>query len=113
MAFPTISKKPIMPLDFTREDSVLRSETDGGYVMTRPRFTRSRAIITVGYESLPDAEAYAIDDFYVIDCANGSAIFQWTHPTRNTVYNVRFKEPVKISHTSYGYCDVQFTLEQA
>lgn len=113
MDFPTLSLKPALPLDFEREDAVLRSESDGGYEMTRPRFTRNRMVFTLQYEDLPMAECLSLDSFYVDDCANGSVIFNWVHPGTGVSHKVRFKQPPKFSQTSYGYCNVQIILRQA
>ena len=111
MLFPTLSVKPVSPLNHTSEDAVIRDQKDAGYVSTRPRFTRVRRNYTVNYTDVPQIDADLLDDFYHIDCANGSVMFDWTHPN-GSVITCRFNSPIQFSNVYFGYYNVSFELEQ-
>lgn len=109
--FPTLSNLPSYPLQESREDSVLRSEFEGGYEQTRAQFTRVRRKWDVSYSNLTTADKNTLDAF--IDTVNGGAdAFNWTHPVTSTVYSVRFSGLPVYSHTMPGYWDVRFSLNQ-
>ena len=83
------------------EDNVIRGEMQGGYTVTRPRYTR-KAIQTwkTGFTWLDDTDMGTWRTFY--DTVETHSIFQWTHPTTSVTYDVRFAEPPKITFEGRG-----------
>lgn len=109
--FPTLTVACNYPIGEQRENSVLKSEFEGGYVQTRARYTRVRRRFTIAYSQLSNADKTLIDNF--IDTVNGGAdYFNWTHPQSSTVYVVRFQSPPNFNYTSYGRWSCNFILEQ-
>jgi len=114
--FPTLTEGSLtilagLPIVERRENSVLRSKFEGGYVQTRPRFTRARRVWQITYNQLSSANKILIDNF--IDTVLGGAdSFTWTNPQNSTSYTVRFKDNPTFSYTSYNRWNVNFTLEQ-
>lgn len=108
--FPTLSHPPEYPLKETRIDQSLKSEVEKGYVVTRPRFTRTRKRIRVTYNVLSQADKNTLDTF--VDTVKGDAnIFTWTHPQSGTVYNVRFAKPPEFELFAIDYWKTEFDLE--
>ena len=112
MDFPTLTAQPIYPLSQQREDAVIRNSSESGYVLTRPRFTRSRRSFDVVYNGMSSGDFITLEDFYVNSCGNGSAMFNWTHPETLEVLTVRFKEPISSSLPIPNRCSVQMKLEE-
>lgn len=111
-AFPTLSKVPAYPLGEESEDAVIRSSSEAGYQITRPRFTKVRRKFEVKYEDCTQTDKNSLDTFYYTTLGNGSAIFQWTHPQTSEVINVRFAKPIKSSLAFDNHYNIEFTLEE-
>jgi hypothetical protein len=121
--YPNLSVKPDSPLHNVEiEDPSMRSEMEGGYVVSRARHTRTpRNTWTIGYTSLRQADMQLLEDFYRL-VRGGSVVFDWTDPeTQMTgsvakTYQVRFKGTLKKQYKGAGALkmwDVTFNLEQA
>jgi phage-related protein len=116
MAFPTLTEngvevRPSYPITERNEDSVIRSDFEGGYVQTRARYTRVRKIWQISYNLLSTTNKNLISAF--VDTVQGGAdSFTWTNPIDSANYQVRFQAPPTYSHTQYERWDVKFTLEQ-
>ena len=93
--FPTLSVQPLLT-DFAEEpeDSTIRSDFEGGYLQTRPRFTRDRKTFgPVAYLNLTDGDKASLESFY--DTVKCASIFAWIHPRTGATKNGRFKVPLK------------------
>lgn len=109
--YPTLNQKPQYPLDEDREDSAIKSDFEGGYQHTRPRYTRVRRIFDIKYINLSDADKTTLETF--INTVKGSAnSFTWTHPKTSTTYTVRFDKPPKFTYVHYGLWNVEFKLNE-
>lgn len=65
-------------------------EMEGGYVYTRPSFTRKpRKTFITGFTYITQAQKGDFDDFWTA-ALGGSASFTYTDPTNATEYTVRF-----------------------
>jgi hypothetical protein len=85
----------------TPEDPTLRSDIEGGYVITRPKHTRKpRRTWKGGYKDLISQDKTLLDDFW--DAVTGAVIFNWTNPESSVVYQVRFTKPIEWSYTGIG-----------
>jgi hypothetical protein len=91
MSFPTLPVSPSLPLPQEAIDMTIRSQSDGGYVQTRRRTTRTlHSFGPIKYSVLLQSEKVAIE---ALDTTMGGwGIFSWTHPKDGTTHNVRFAE---------------------
>ncbi len=111
MAFPTLSLQPAFPVQEEAENNVISSRMEAGYVLTRPRFTRSRTKFTLHYPLLPLADVTLLKAHEA--SVGYSTIFTWTHPADNaTTYNVRYLSPIKYSLVSPDTYRVSIILQE-
>jgi len=99
-----------------QEDPALKSDLEGGYVVSRAKHTRKpRKTFTTGYRAVSDADRKMLQNFY--DTVRGGAvIFDWTDPVDGIVYQVRFVEKLQWKYVGIGEAklwDVQFRVQQA
>lgn len=98
------------------EDPAIKSEMDGGYVVSRARHTRKpRKTYTTGYSEILEPDRKRLEDFWTL-VRGGSVIFDWTDPVEKAVCKVRFTQPLKFKYTGVGDLkkwEVSITLEQA
>jgi hypothetical protein len=75
------------------EDPTASSESEGGYVITRPRFTRiPRKTFNFSFTDVSEADRVAfLDVFYAQTVLCSALNFNWTHPVTGIVHDVRFK----------------------
>lgn len=113
-AFPSLSINPSWPLDPDGEieDATLRSPFEGGYELTRQKFTRTRRNWGVQYSTLNQTDKDALATFEKDTVKGGADSFTWTHPKTATVYTVRFKEPVKYAYVTVGLYTASFMLRE-
>ena len=105
MSFPPESlsgREDSSKLTSEQVDPTISSSTDGGYLMTRPRYTRKPPInFTTGFTYITQAEKKDLEDFWD-EQFGGSRAFAWDNPTDGVRYNVRFAEPMRFSYTGKG-----------
>ena len=99
----------------SNEDQALKTPIEGGYVVSRPRHTRTaRITFTTGFTSMTDAQRIELENFY--DSQRGpSNVFDWIDPATGTTYTVRFTDKLDFKYTGMGptkLWDVTFSLEQ-
>ncbi len=120
--FPTIYRRgtelhsPVVgDFDSTMaHDPAIRSQSEGGYVTSRARFTRISRRWMVNYTWLTTANKDVIRDFED-DQVGGSDYFTWTNPADSTAYTVRFLGLVRyIPHpdTNFLWWMAEFVLEE-
>jgi phage-related protein len=97
------------------EDPSIRSDMEGGYVYSRPRFTRTpRRTWTSGFTYIKPQGKSDLEAFWQT-VKGGSDLFQWRNPSDGTDIIVRFKGPLKFTYRGNGSnkrWDVQFTVEE-
>ncbi len=115
-SFPSLSKDPSWPMDPDGEieDSTIRSPFEGGYELTRPRFTRDRRKWGVRYVMLSSSDASTLRTFEKTTVRGGADSFTWTHPTTSTSYTVRFAGPIRFTLVppGTGKYNAEFTLRE-
>ena len=74
MAFPILSRNPLNVM-VTPIDEAIKSSTEGGYSLRRPRNTRKRSKFTVAYDTLPKVDRDAIKAHY--DSVGTTTHFSW------------------------------------
>lgn len=112
-AFPTLTTLPRFPLDpdGELEDAVLRSNFEGGYEQTRPKYTRARRSYGLSYQ-LQSADEATLRAFELTTLNNGADSFVWTHPLRATTHTVRLTAPIKYQQRTPTVCDVSFMVRE-
>ena len=96
-AFPTITRRgselhnPVVGDfdDTMAHNPAIRSQSEGGYVTSRARFTRISRKWTVHYKWLTTANKDTIKSFEEAR-RGGSESFTWLNPADTTTYTVRF-----------------------
>lgn len=82
-------------------DEALKSPQEGGYIITRRRYTRGplRRFKT-GFSDLSNTEKDSLMTFYQTHTT--VVIFQWTHPVSAVQYDVRFENPIAPRYIGAG-----------
>ncbi len=76
--YPTLSRNPSLPLGETKHDSTIKSDFEGGYLHTRPRFTRERGIWELNYNYMFTSDKDTLSSF--VDSVKGAAdSFYWAN----------------------------------
>lgn len=115
--FPTTSKGQDSKFyEVSREDPALKTEMEGGYVVSRAKHTRRpRRKFKTGYTGIGNADRVILEGFYD-KVRGGSVVFDWKDPIEQTVYQVRFAQPPAFKYAGIGInqlWDVTIELEQA
>lgn len=85
-----------------RLDPAMRATTEGGYVVTRPRYTRRpRRVWKIGFTNISDADKAALETFWN-SVRGGSEAFNWTLPVTGEQVVVRFAEGTKLGFSYAG-----------
>jgi hypothetical protein len=89
--WPTLSKLPDQSTwNEEREDPSISVDMEGGYSISRPRFTRTpRWTFRFNYMDLSNTDKAAWDAFYET-VYGGSDAFTFTHPFNGNSYTMRF-----------------------
>lgn len=96
--FPTLSVYPTYPFDEEQEDVTLKSKSEDGILLTRPKYTKTRNTYNVNYDYLTKEDKHKIESF-VKTVNQGVDIFYWNHPNTNISETWQ-------ANTEYNYGDV-------
>ena len=115
--FPKMDKEQDSKFyEISLEDVALKTQLDGGYVVSRAKHTRKpRKTFQTGYSSILNADRARLEAFYA-QVRGGSVVFDWTDPIDKVVHQVRFADEMRFQYVGVGVAqlwDVQFKLEQA
>ena len=115
--FPTLSQGQDSKLyGIELEDTALKTQMDGGYVVSRAKHTRRpRRSFKTGFTFIPSADKLLLEGFYD-SVRGGSVIFDWTDPSTKVVYQVRFAEKLSFAYEGVGSnqkWSVSISLDQA
>jgi len=87
----------------------VRTEMEGGYVQTRPRFTRGVRRWNLRWEALSAAHLALLVAAFAADAGNS---FSWADPA-GTAYTVRYREDsLRWVYAYPGYFSVSVALEE-
>lgn len=101
VAFPLATKQDAAHFGFEQEDVGIRSEMEGGYVLTRPRHTRTpRRTWKTGFTDLSDADKTTFESF--INDVGTYQAFDYNLPVSGTLVNVRLKTIPKYEYKGFG-----------
>jgi hypothetical protein len=101
-AIPFAAREDSAQFQEERRDPTIRKEFEGGFVVTRPRYTRPPArVITTGFTSISQLD-YNLLMTYWNAKRGGSVSFPYTHPTTGETLTVRFLEPLRAKYVGMG-----------
>lgn len=106
MSFPGMTgftaKEDSAQFEEERVNPAIRKEFEGGFVATRPRYTRAPSRrITTGFTNISQADYDVLCAYW--DTKRGGAIsFSYIHPTTGQTLTVRFAEPLKAKYVGMG-----------
>jgi hypothetical protein len=99
--FPLADKQDSSKFGFEQEDVGIRSEMEGGYVLTRPRHNRNpRRTWHTGFSDLSNIDKLTLETF--IDAQGTYLAFNYTLPVTGDIINVRFKQMPKFEYKGFG-----------
>jgi hypothetical protein len=105
MNFPTLSMKPdgdslMVEIE---NPAISPPKTDGGYMFTRPLYTRSPPRTwTFAYSDLGQSDYLTMEDFFKNQAKGSSVAFTWVHPVTAENALVRFSKDFKLQMTRVG-----------
>lgn len=101
-AFPFSDIQDSAKYSETSENVAVRAGMEGGYVYTRPRFTRAaRKTFTTGLTNLSNEQKQTLETFWNT-VKGGSDIFTWVNPVTLATHNVRFTKPIQYEYAGRG-----------
>lgn len=109
-AFPDI--KTPNSYSETPTKSQIKSEFENGDVISRPRYSRGRMTMTIGWDNLPNSDYTTLKEFFY---DNQGLTFTWTHPITSEDYTVRFSDDDIGSwkFSKAGYMSGSISIEEA
>jgi hypothetical protein len=108
IAYPSMS--PTAEQQDVYQDNKISSPVDGGYTISRPRYSRSVMGGTYIWVAMSNSD-YALFKAFVL--AYYASIFVWTDEDTQTQINMQFTAPPKASKTLYGYWHVEISIIEA
>jgi hypothetical protein len=112
-SFPAIappSLSPSGPQEDVFQDNRINSPVDGGYMVSRPRYTRNVMGKNFTWVAMTNAD-YALFKAFVL--ANYANIFVWTDQDTGEPVNMQFVSPPKAAKTLLGYWHVEISIVEA
>lgn len=114
--FPNADLQDSKFFSMTPEDPAIRADIEGGYEVTRPRFTRTpRRTWTSGISFATNTVKQAVEAFWDT-VKGGSVVFDWVNPENLVTYQVRFTKPITYQYVGIGglsHWDIAFEIRQA
>ena len=109
MAFPTLSRRP-MKVTRTTVDNTIRNESEAGYDVRKPRFTRVNNKFTVTYDKLPQADITLLEAHFA--SVGTHTVFDWDDLSGVT-YTVYYDAPLEVQNFVPGWFIISaFTLKE-
>jgi len=101
-AWPILSRVACEPYsEKLSNNRDLLSNTEGGYVITRRRYSRARKTFSFSLPGLNASDYTTLTTFISNQGTTGN--FTWTNPTNNVNYTVRFASIPKIVFDNSNY----------
>ena len=109
MNFPTSIPNPEYPFKVEHEDNSITSKFEDGTVQSRMKFTKSRKTWTLKWSGLKQNHYNTLENFIVNQVHHQAAIFGWTNPADNVMYQVRcIKFEGELQFIDYWNVELQF-----
>ena len=113
--FPVL-REPRPPFDFNRENNLISTPMEAGYVKTRPRYTKNRRTFSPKFEYYTMDEYLMLDDFYTNHTSNGSLSFYFPLILNRGEYRedlfVQFVSPPKVQYVGMGLWSISLELRE-
>jgi hypothetical protein len=115
--FPTLTaltKKPTVEgYEFgPQADSTIKNDVEGGYKLTRARYTRIPLSWNLSYTPISEANMLILDAFQHT-VGIGAQMFDWTNPVDNVTYTVRLADKIRFKmHQKPTLWEAEFVLEE-
>ena len=93
-----------------KQNHLIRTEMDSGHFKLRAKTTKGIDEISVGYY-MTAAQVEILEQFYQVTLGNGVLPFNYTHPRKGEVAQVRFKNEPQITALNGFYFKVDLILE--
>lgn len=84
--YPT-TPKPLLDSEFETKKEAIRTESESAYIMSRPRYTRSKEIFTLNYRGLTQEQFQSLRAFFL---ENQGQNFTFLSPFDGITYTVSF-----------------------
>jgi len=115
--FPTLTYPPEAS-EHTEEvavDPTIRGTTEGGYEITRARFTNVKSQWHRHYPIVTNADKNTLFTFERETVKVSCEIFDWYNHEDQQTYEVRFTEPIKYKRVEgpHNYWDIEFDVREA
>lgn len=113
LVFP-ITKEPKPPYDIEQESNLIKSPTESGYELSRPRFTKARDLVTLNWD-LVNTETVTLERFYKNSTKSGSLPFSLTVTTpffSRQWDAIRFSSPPKMKYNGLGTWSVTCSFRE-
>ena len=99
-----------------QENPAIKTEMEGGYMTSRPRFTRTpRKTFTLAWKAMLNTDKIILDAFWNTNKGSSDS-FIWRDPVLDVDFTVRFKgDNLNFKYVGLGATrlwDIQITLEQ-
>lgn len=103
-AFPTVNILDAATFAEVFEDPAISpSKMEGGYVLSRPRFTRRpRRSFSFIYTAMTDSDRTTLLTFWNTVYGSSNS-FTWVHPVDHTTLTVRFDPATKLKFSRIGF----------
>jgi len=103
MTYPVV-KTPI--------PDTVRSESEDGYITTRPRNTRRRFTFELQFPFMSLEDGVKFEDLDLI--VTGTETFKWYNILEDKIYIVRFPQDTRPNYTyeTFNYVSIKFSLEE-
>lgn len=83
-------------------DPAIKQQSDGGYTVTRPRYTRApQRTWTIGFTNISQTEKELLEQFW-IDMRGGSNSFTWRDQNTDVTHTVRFDGEINYTYVGAG-----------
>ena len=120
LKFPLNNKSPKPPYNISQEDNVIKSNTEAGYELVRPRFTKVRRTFELKWD-IVNSEYQLIDSFFNTEAKYGSVPFNLQFKTMGAKtgdsgisfnVDVRFSEKPKFIYQGMGVWEISCSFRE-
>jgi len=88
----------------------IKTDFSAGYVLSRPKWTRSRKTFELSWPTMIDADKQTLQTFFNDNLGD---TFTWTHPLTAAVYTVRFgDDELSFEYVPVDLWQIRVALEE-
>lgn len=109
--FPSSLPAPSLPIGGKPDDPAIRSDAEGGYTLTRPRYTRIRKEWSLKWNAMTAAQLSTLLTFWGT-VKGGSIFFTWTAADDDVSKTVRFAGSPEYSLIAPDTYEVSVSIQE-